>query len=65
LVDKLIDARGDHLRGELRLHPGLRLHARLAGRALRRAPRAMLHHPRRLRLIAWGLRFMPTLLASS
>jgi len=55
LLDKLLDARGDHRRGELAMPADLTLHALLASRLLRRLPGAVRLHPRRLHFIAWGL----------
>jgi hypothetical protein len=54
LVDKLLDARGDHARGEMRLAPTLLLHARLAWEILRRAPALVLGYPRPVWLVRWG-----------
>jgi hypothetical protein len=54
LLDKLIDARADHRRGELALRPGAALHARLALAFLRRVPAAIARHPRPHRFLAWG-----------
>jgi hypothetical protein len=59
LVDKLLDARGDFVRGELALRPGVWFHVRLLGRLVRRIPRAAALHPRRLQFAAWGLSWLP------
>jgi hypothetical protein len=55
LFDKLVDARGDHRRGELAVRPGVRLHLRLLAALLARVPTAAARHPSFLRFARWGL----------
>ena len=61
LLDKLIDARRDHARGEIALTPDLLLHARILAALLRRLPRAAARHPRPHRFIGWGLSYLGAL----
>lgn len=63
LVDKLVDARRDHWRGELALRPGLRVHARLTIALVRRIPRALSCHPQRGQVVAWGVGWIAALFA--
>ena len=58
VVDKLLDARGDFARGELRLRPGLALHARLAASIALRAPALFASHPRWWRVVGLGVRYL-------
>jgi hypothetical protein len=55
LFDKLVDARGDHRRGELTVRPGVRLHLRLLAALVARVPSAAARHPSFLRFARWGL----------
>lgn len=55
LIDKLLDVRGDHRRGELVVRPGVRLHARLVARLARRVPHAARRYPSLWRFVAWGV----------
>jgi hypothetical protein len=66
LVDKLHDVRGDFARGEIRIRPGLLLHLRLLAAFALHLPRLLLLARGRLRLIAWGARYLrPTTLAAA
>ena len=56
LVDKLVDARGDAMRGEIAIRADLRLHLRLASEVLRRVPALVRLHPRPAAMLAWGAR---------
>jgi hypothetical protein len=58
LVDKLLDVRGDHARGEMALPPTMRLHVRLAGELLVRAAALVPSHPRPWRLALLGWRYL-------
>lgn len=58
LVDKLLDARADHARGELRLSPGLGLYLRLAASIVVRMPMLLAAHPRWWRVIGLGVRYL-------
>lgn len=58
LVDKLLDARADHSRGELRLAPGLGLYVRLAASIAVRTPMLLASHPRWWRVIGLGVRYL-------
>ena len=64
LFDKLVDMRADHRRGELALVPSVRLHARVAARLVRRVPSVVARHPRRVRLVGWGVGWMRRMLAA-
>ncbi len=55
LMDKLIDLRGDHARGEVAVDPGARTHALLAARLVRHAWSASRLHPDPARFTRWGL----------
>jgi hypothetical protein len=60
LVDKLLDARADHARGEMRLRPTWRLHARIALEILRRVPRVVVASPRPVWVLVWGFGYCRT-----
>jgi hypothetical protein len=58
VVDKLRDARADRARGEIRIEPGLRLHARLVLSIAVRLPALLASHPRWWRVIGLGVRYL-------
>jgi len=58
LLDKLLDLRGDHRRGEVAVSPGVRTHVWLAARLLRRAWSAARLHPSPARFGLWGTRWL-------
>jgi hypothetical protein len=58
LMDKLLDLRRDHQRGEAAVDPGIGTHAVLATRMVRSAWVASRLHPNRLGFIAWGVRWL-------
>lgn len=58
LMDKLLDLRRDHRRGEAAVDPGIGTHAVLATRMVRFAWLASRLHPSRLRFTAWGVRWL-------
>lgn len=55
LLDKLVDLRGDHRRGEVAIAPDLRTHGALAARLLVTAWQASTLYPSRLAFTRWGL----------
>lgn len=57
LVDKLVDARADFRRGEMRLNPGVGHHARLLREIAWRGREAFVRFPRRAKLFTWAIRF--------
>jgi hypothetical protein len=65
VVDKLLDARADFARGELAVRPSLWLHARIAGRLVRRVPRIARLHPSRVRFVMWGASWLRVMLQPS
>jgi hypothetical protein len=54
-LDKLIDLRRDHARGEAIVDPGIRTHLALAGRMLRGAVTAWPLHPSKRAAARWGI----------
>jgi hypothetical protein len=58
LVDKLLDMREDHARGEMHLRPTLRLHARIASEIVRRLPALLACSPRPVWVLAWGASYL-------
>lgn len=63
LLDKLVDLRGDHRRGEVAISPDLRTHGALAGRLLTTAWHASKLYPSRVDFTRWGLRWARRMLA--
>ncbi len=57
-VDKLLDVRGDHARGEMGLRPTVLLHLRLASEIARRLPRLIACSPRPVWVMAWGASYL-------
>jgi hypothetical protein len=57
LVDKLVDARADYRRGEMRIKPDLGHHMTLLWEIARRGLGAFRLFPRRARLFRWAIRF--------
>lgn len=57
LVDKLVDARADYRRGEMRIHPGLTHHLVLLREVAVRGLGAFTLFPSRTRLFLWAIRF--------
>jgi hypothetical protein len=58
LLDKLVDLRGDHARGEVAVSAGVRTHAAIARRLVARSWTASALHPNRWRFTTWGLRWL-------
>jgi len=58
VIDKLNDAADDHARGEIRLQPGLELHARLALAVAVRLPSLLASHPSLGRVITLGVKYL-------
>jgi hypothetical protein len=58
VIDKLKDARIDRARGEIALHPGVAVHARLALAVMVRLPALLASHPRGFQVIGLGLRYL-------
>lgn len=54
-LDKLIDLRGDHARGETLVEPSFRTHLALAGRMLRGAWTAQALHPNKRAFATWSI----------
>ncbi len=57
-VDKLLDVRADHARGEMRLAPTAELYARLLLAVARATPALFTLHPRRRGVLALGARYL-------
>jgi hypothetical protein len=57
-VDKLLDVRGDHARGEMWLRPTVLLHLRLAHEIVRRLPPLIASSPRPVWIVAWGASYL-------
>jgi hypothetical protein len=57
VIDKIVDVRGDHASGEVRMRPSLRVYARLLHALLTTVPAALAAHPRWPRVVLLGLRW--------
>jgi hypothetical protein len=55
LLDKLLDMRDDHRRGELAVAPTPWVHARVLARLVRGVPQVIADHPKRVALARWGV----------
>ncbi len=55
LLDKLVDLRGDHRRGEVAIDPGIATHVALAVRMVRHSWIASARYSSRMRFTIWGL----------
>jgi len=58
LIDKIVDAKEDHARGEIRLSPSLAFYARLFVVLVVRSAGLVLFHPRPLEILRLGLRHL-------
>ena len=58
LVDKILDAKDDHARGEISLAPSASLYARLFAALALRVAALLATHPRPLALVRTGLRYV-------